>query len=286
MNRPDYARMGRETLQILEGGAYKSPGGRLMSIKDEIRFAVENTIHYTPEMLERVSSEADSIISRRRERVKTVFEVRNESTLDGAFRLIRSEGCNDLVCLNFASGKRPGGGFLGGATAQEESLARSSGLYSCIARMRDMYRANKRCRSCLYTDNMIYSPKVPVFRKHTGELLDEPYGISIITAPAPNAGAVRNNETKNIDKIPAVARSRAEKILSLTVVHEHTTLLLGAWGCGAFRNDPSDMAEAFRELLRHGGKFAGVFATVVFSILDNSRERRIISAFEARFVAG
>jgi len=70
--------------------------------------------------------------------------------------------------LNFASAKNPGGGFLGGGSAQEESLARSSGLFPCINQMQQMYETNRAYRSCLYTDHMIYSPRVPVFRDDEG----------------------------------------------------------------------------------------------------------------------
>src|SRR5262249_53317890 len=147
------------------------------------------------------------------------------------------------------SAKYPGGGFLGGARAQEESLARSSGLYPCIAQMRGMYEANKQFGSCLYTDHMIYSPRVPVFRDDEGGLLAQPYAVSFLTAPAVNAGAVKEHERALVE--PTMF-ARMEKLLSVAVVRRQHTLVLGAWGCGVFKNDTARVAQAFRRHLVEG----------------------------------
>src|SRR6185312_12808515 len=93
-----------------------------------------------------------------------------------------------VVALNFASAKNPGGGFLGGAKAQEEDLCRCSALYTCQLTQSAYYEVNRATSSMLYTDNIIYSPDVPFFRDDRLQLLDEPFTVSIITAPAPNAG--------------------------------------------------------------------------------------------------
>ena len=140
-----------------------------------------------------------------------------------------------VLALNFASAKNPGGGFLKGSQAQEESLARASGLYACINPIQTGYEANRRNASCLYTDHMIYSPDVPVFRDDDDLLLDHPYLVSFLTAPAVNAGEVRLKEPGNV--VPdrgGDAVGRMEKVLSLAVVHGHEVLVLGAWGCGVF----------------------------------------------------
>jgi len=89
--------------------------------------------------------------------------------------------------LNFASATHPGGGFLSGARAQEEYLARSSGLYACI-RDNPMYAFHRSRSDPHYTNYAVYSPEVPVFRSDDGSLLDEPYTVGIITSPAVNAG--------------------------------------------------------------------------------------------------
>src|SRR5207253_5281746 len=114
-------------------------------------------------------------------------EVTAETTLSAARRLATTGA--RVIALNFASAKNPGGGFLAGSQAQEESLARSSALYACLEPQREFYEHNRALRSALYSDHILFSPGVPVFRDDAGRLLDEPYLVSFITAPAVNAGA-------------------------------------------------------------------------------------------------
>ena len=116
--------------------------------------------------------------------------------------MVSQQGFNKVLCLNFASAKNPGGGFLNGSQAQEESLARATGLYPCISQMTQLYEKNRYYGSCLYLNDMIYSPQVPVIRDDNDELLNKIFLISILTAPAVNAGAVRKNAKKQeINKI-------------------------------------------------------------------------------------
>lgn len=186
---------------------------------------------------------------------------------------------SENVCaLNFASARKPGGGFLGGAIAQEESLCRASALFACIDG-NDMYRRNAHLSGGFYTNYAIYSPNVPVFKDDEGELLDEPHFCSFITAPAVNAGVLRDEERA---AVPGEMAKRIEKVLAIAAHHGHDTLVLGAWGCGVFRNDPEMIADAFRSALVT--RFAGVFGRVAFAIYDRS-DSGMLEAFEARFPA-
>jgi len=280
MTRAERARMARETLDILKEGFYRAPSGEAVHIQEAVDFAKSHSRLYTPEDFDEVFSLRDNILERV-ERRATEFDVTNETTLSAAARLVR--GGNDVLALNFASAKNPGGGFLKGSQAQEESLARSSGLYRCIARMTEMYEANRRFRSPLYTDHMVYSPRVPVFRDDSGRLLESPYVLSIITAPAVNAGAVRRSHPEAATQIEPVMLSRIEKVLSLAVVHGHRQLVLGAWGCGVFRNTPRDVACWFSHYLTGDGLFTDCFDKVVFAVLDSSPGRVNVGAFEKVF---
>jgi uncharacterized protein (TIGR02452 family) len=188
-----------------------------------------------------------------------------------------------LAALSFASARNPGGGFLGGAQAQEESLARSSGLYPCLLRAAPFYEAHRRESSLLYSDRMILSPAVPFFRNDAGDLLQAPYVADIITAAAPNFGAVAANQPADLERVPHVLRQRADRVLALAAHHGHTHLVLGAWGCGVFRNPPGMVAGAFAALLGDGGPYHRAFDRVRFAIYDRSRSQEVATAFAKAF---
>jgi uncharacterized protein (TIGR02452 family) len=125
---------------------------------------------------------------------------------------------------------------------------------------------------------MIWSPGCPVFRDDEGRLLDEPWLVSFITSPAPNAGAVADNRPEELPLIPEVFRRRSEYVLALAASQGYRRLVLGAWGCGVFRNDPAVVAAAFVGHLRQGA-WSGRFERVVFSVLDTSPSRETLAAF-------
>jgi len=109
--------------------------------------------------------------------------------------------------------------------------------------------------------------------------LEEPFLASVITAAAPNAGAVARNQWADLDLVPVTLGQRAELVLEVAVRHEVKQLVLGAWGCGVFRNDPRQVAGVFGELLAHGGRFAGAFSEVLFAVPDHSDDGWVHRAF-------
>ncbi len=209
----------------------------------------------------------------------TTIRVVNGTSLASA-RGVAARGRVPLV-LNFASAKKPGGGFLNGARAQEESLARSSALYACIEG-RAMYTDPRTQSDALYSSWMIWSPDVPVLRDdESGDLLEEPYLCAFLTAPAPNAGVVLARSPERAAEVERVMRERVTRSLAVAAVHGHRQLVLGAWGCGVFGNDPAIVADACHQELK--GSFAGVFDEVTFAIVDGSDDRRFIRPFAERF---
>lgn len=271
------AQVARQTVDILDRGLYVTPAGRDVSIRDALESARSGSVLYTPAQFDGLRARAI------REGAAVTFAVTNETTLSAARRL--SGQGERVLALNFASARNPGGGFLKGSQAQEESLARASGLYACINPLQGMYETNRSHPSCLYTDHMIYSPDVPVFRDDADVLLEQPYNVTFLTAPAVNAGAVRTNEPHNVARIEPMMRARIEKVLSLAVVHGHEVLVLGAWGCGVFANDPDAVAGWFAEQLTGEGLFRGAFRHVSFAVLDRTPNRSMIGPFEKRFAA-
>lgn len=267
------------TLEILERGAYTTSSGATATLRSELQAAVAGTRLYTPDsgraLLERESAAAGA---------PPRISVTSESTQEAARRLAVDDGVDDIVLLNFASARNVGGGFLGGARAQEEDLCRCSGLYPCLETQREFYHANRMQHSMLYTDHIIYSPKVPWFRTRHDDLLERPFLASVITAPAPNAGEALARDAAAGADVERVLRHRAGLVLAIAREHGHRTLLLGAWGCGVFRNDPATVADAFGRWLA-APAFAGCFDRVDFAIYDRSPQQSTLAAFQEYFRA-
>jgi uncharacterized protein (TIGR02452 family) len=270
MERSKAARLGRETVEIIERGAYTSPSGRTVSIASDLARAIEGTRSFSP--FDAVH--AESVIAS-----SPTVEVTNESTLEAAQRLA-GEGLSPLA-LNFASAKHPGGGFLGGARAQEESLARSSGLYACL-RGHAMYAHHQELRDPMYTSWMIHSPRVPVFRDDAGVLLETSWLCSFLTAPAVNAGVVLERSPERLGAVKAAMAERVEKVLSIAALLGHRELVLGAWGCGVFKNDPEVIAGLFAKGLSDPGR---AFSRVIFAILDDTSDQKTRGPFARHFSA-
>ncbi|AEV86299.1 hypothetical protein ACWT_5281 [Actinoplanes sp. SE50] len=248
----------QETVGIAERGHYDGPDGRV-EIAGQVARAVAGTrLHLPGEDLGEPSVDNPA----------PLIEITGESTLVAA----RRAGGVPAV-LNFASARNPGGGFRNGAQAQEESLARGSALYPCLLAAGEFYDHHRAERSLLYTDRVIYAPAVPVFRDDKGRLLSAPYPVSFLVAAAPNRAAIRLNQPEHLPRVRPVLARRAARVLRVAAAHGHRDLVLGAWGCGVFGNDPAEVAAAFAEALRA----SPWFDRVIFAILD--RDERVRDAF-------
>jgi uncharacterized protein (TIGR02452 family) len=277
-NRLIRSEIAQDTLTILSLGNYKNKNGKIVEIQDSLRYSVNNTELYIPKHSSQLLTKRDDLMNNL-QIYKTEFEVTNETTLHCCNRQL-ANGLTNICCLNFASAKNPGGGFLGGSQAQEESLARASGLYASLIEQKSYYEANRNDKTSFYTDTIIYSPNVPVFRNDFDELIDEPYYISFITSPAVNVGALVQNSHADLDKIEEVMINRIEKILSVAIINGHDSLVLGAWGCGVFRNEPEDVVRYFAHHLKENPIFNNKFKKVSFAVLDYSANKSIFKAFE------
>jgi len=278
MKRESRTRIARETVAIAAHGSYTLPDGRVVDFGPLVAACRAGTRYFQSNHLDHFRRE---VLARTAAGPAATVEVRNETTLAGITRVLVA-GHGPVAALNFASAKNPGGGFLNGSQAQEESLARSSALYASLLEAPEYYERHRAGRSALYSDAMILSPGCPVFRADDGRLLDEPLPVTFITSPAPNAGAIAANSPDELPLIPDALRRRAELVLALAAAHGHPTLVLGAWGCGVFRNDPAMVAGVFAELLGAGG-WAQQFRRVVFSVLDTSADQATFGAFREAF---
>ncbi|MEU9014853.1 TIGR02452 family protein [Streptomyces sp. NPDC048479] len=262
----------KQTEAIVETGNYLGPDGREVPIGRAVTAALAGTRMYGPEAVQ-VTPDADRT---------TAFEVTGESSTEAARRLTAADQA-PVAVLNFASARNPGGGYLNGAQAQEEALCRASALYATLLRAPEFYDHHRAERNPFYTDRVIHSPGVPVFRDDRGRLLDAPYTVGFLTSPAPNAGVITSRSPDQAHRIPSALAARAERVLETAVEHGYRRLVLGAWGCGVFRNDPAAVAGAFHALLTGSGRFAGHFEEVVFAVLDRTAEGSTLEAFRRTF---
>jgi uncharacterized protein (TIGR02452 family) len=257
------------TVDILECGHYENNSGSIVDIKSPLNAAMNGTILYTPDALPAEPPLNAHVYA------ETKFTVSQESTLSACKRLVKES--QSVLALNFASAKNPGGGVMNGAAAQEESIARSSGLLPCIQSeaASDLYEVNNRDSNyCLYSHHMIYSKNVPVFKNDAGDLLDSLYLCSFISAPAPNASATRQPSAKILE----VLSERADYILSVAQYHQHDTIVLGMWGCGCFGNNPRSVAQIFKQLLTT--KYITAFSHIHFATTGSNEYDTLMEVFD------
>ena len=258
--------LGEEAVAISKAGKYVGSAGPV-DIAAGVKASVMATVHYTADHAHPSPATGPHTTS---------YEVTNETTLS-AHRRHQAKGHN-VVSLNFAAATNPGGGFLTGARAQEEYLCRSSALYLSI-KDSPMYAYHRREGHKRYSDAMIYSPDVPVFRDDAHGLLPKPYLASFITSAAP---LTKHLHPEELVHIPEILRTRIRKILTVAQAHGHDSLVLGAWGCGAFGNDGHQVSAFFKQALEED--FKGAFKEVTFAIVDTSPEKKFIGPFAERFL--
>lgn len=268
MKRSEAATIAAETLDILSAGGYRTAAGTLVGIAEPVADCVERTELIRPTDWRAIRRAADA-----RAAVATEVVVTDETTLAAASRLAAERP----LVLNFASAKNPGGGFLGGSRAQEESLARSSALYPCLLRAQGYYDANRNGPRATYTDHAIYSPGVPVFRSDDGSVLDSFYTADFLTMPAANAGAMRQHGMYDEQVVREIMTRRISYVLAFAAARKYECAVLGAWGCGAFGNEPQLIAELFAAAIEAECKIG----RVVFAVYDTRAGQPALAAFRA-----
>ena len=174
---------------------------------------------------------------------------------------------NHVAVHNFASATNPGGGVVNGAGAQEECLCRCSNLYFCL-NTPDMwgmfYTPHRAAHDPIHNDDIIYTPNIVVFKTDTDrpELMerDDWYIVDVITCAAPNLREPPSNRYNSGDGTRAVTlrdrelqvihEKRLRRILDSAVINHADTVILGAFGCGAFCNEPQVVATAAANVVR------------------------------------
>lgn len=194
-------------------------------------------------------------------------------------------GQNTCV-LNFASATNPGGGVVWGSTAQEECLCRCSTLYANLTQRNlwnSFYGPHREQNNPLYNDDCIYTPDVVVFKSDTASPAplpaDEWWHVNVITCAAPNLrndrdGTVRVSVSNAELKTLHIQRMR--RILNIAAAEGNEVVILGAYGCGAFKNPPEVVAEAMKQVVN---EFRYYFKTIEFAVYCSPRDERNYQVF-------
>ena len=187
-----------------------------------------------------------------------------------------------VAVLNFANAYHPGGGVTSGAMAQEECLCRSSNLYSGLTLpylIRNYYKDNQRTTGDLGTDKVIWSPGVTVFKSDDAVpvMLDHFFEVDVLTCAAPYYD-VRKKHPVPLAQLEDVFYHRILNILEVAVANDVDSIVLGAFGCGAFNNPPGLVAEAFYRVLVEK-QYRNNFRRIVFAIKKNDRKNTNLQAF-------
>lgn len=311
MSPQDRQKIAESTLEAISTGAYTHNGAHY-SLTNSLALSKEKTAYYAPDsFLSQWSTTPGPSETREQETEISLLEI---TTLEGARLLVSTSHGNDLPpyddgtqsrgddittplpqmkvgVLNFASAKKPGGGFLRGAQAQEESIARSSTLYPTLmtSASQQFYSLHTNdLKGGYYSHAMIYSPHILVIRDDSGDWVP-PFEVDVLTSPAVNAGVARNTLHGKVAgpaeevKIGKTMKERMARILFLFEKKGIKNIVLGSFGTGVFQNQVELVAAVWAELLvSPGARFQNSFDRVVFAIVGRKTFETFKETFEDR----
>lgn len=227
---------------------------------EEIKNAVESSKIYTPSMcniISKTNNTSDNSVSGKLPIIQLV-----DTDTVSALYLIK-DFYPGIGLLNFASFKRPGGLYISGSTQQEESLCHESILYEVLKRFDSTFYAYNRLDLAkgkinnLYLNYGIYSPNI-IFNRDSNIAVS-----AVITVAAPNARHIPTSRKITKAENSSALKSRIKFVLDIAETEHLQTLILGAYGCGVFRQDPIEVASIFKFYLT-SGKYN--FTNIIFAI--------------------
>ncbi len=256
------------TVQIVNSEFYITESGEKVKFLSSWKMD-RNTVLYS----EKIS--VKNVPSLNRETEITIAE---RDCLKAAVDL-KQEGYNPAV-LNMANGNHPGGGVLKGSRAQEESIFRRTNLFKSLYRFApyaSKFDVKEADQHYPLDDNYggVYSPYVVYFRdseKYGCRLLETPQYVSVISVAAVEKPELAGKESIS-DKYIDTIKNKIRTIYRIGLRHRHDSLVLGAWGCGAFCNPPRHIAQLFHTVLMEK-EFKNKFRKIVFAIIDDHNSRK------------
>ena len=204
-----------------------------------------------------------------------------------------------VFVLNFASATNPGGGVVNGSSAQEECICRCTTLYPCLntdQMWNVFYKPHRKAADPLYNNDCIYTPDVCVFKSDTN--FPEPlpkedwWSVNILTCAAPNLrerpSNMMNPHAGNVaakitpSELETLLTSRIRRIFEVAVANGNEVLILGAFGCGAFKNPPEIVARVFNKAMQD---YLRYFDTIEYAVYHTEREVANYEAFTKEFIS-
>jgi uncharacterized protein (TIGR02452 family) len=184
----------------------------------------------------------------------TNVQVVNEDVLVTAKNL-RDNGAADILLLNLASFMHLGGGARTGAMAQEEELTRRSNYF--LSEQSSMPFYPMRPMQCIYTN------QVSVIKDKFYQQLSDPFPVSMLAVAAVRNPKLTDNKLSKRDY--DITCGSIENIFKVALLKGHSTLLLGALGCGAYHNPPEEIVKIYNIYLQ---KYNHCFQTILFAVLS------------------
>jgi len=178
---------------------------------------------------------------------------------DTVSSIINYSNAGKTAVLNMANAKHKGGGVERGAMAQEECLFRCSNLFTIPD---ELYP--------LAVNELIYT-KDASFVKDANYNPIEPVKVDVITIAAPNLNKeFKGNESSEYSDESYYNKIMIQKIVSMldiAALNGCDNIILGAWGCGAFKNDPNKVVELFNRALEYK---RNMFENIVFAVINDN----------------
>ena len=231
------------------------------TLQDSIKYSIENSEFLADDM---------TIDLFFKDKDPGTVKVTKSSSFDAARKYT-----GKVAVLNFASATNPGGGVTKGSNAQEECLCRCSTLYNVLSDPKFdeiFYKPHKEHGNALHNNDAIYTPNIQIIKSDNYNLLYRPFSVDVITCAAPNLRETPANaynhergEKPNVtdEELFNIHFRKAVHIFTLAASHGDETIILGAFGCGAFRNNPKVVAKAYKDAISN---FKYAFKEIEFAV--------------------
>ena len=288
--RQDNITMLQDTLSILNQGYYKI-GNKIKNLKLS-REQMEAADVYLPKEVQAISDfrnflhvhvmgrcgygcvNADSFSLARKRREQFSYDLDNERA-------------NPILVLNLANPVNPGGGVRRGARAQEEDLCRKSSLLLSLESRNALpyYEYNRALHTYMGSDAVIIHPQVEIIKDENGSLLEDSVIVAVMTCAAPMLS--NGMEGMSQSEYEEMVLHRITGMLKVAAYRGYRYLVLGAFGCGAFRNDAHVVSDLFYKALKEfdfdGMKEKDMFRRIDFAVMDHTADQYNFKEFSRNF---